>query len=402
MITVLGEALMHLSPAPDGTTLHAEPGGSALNIAVAAARLGHPAALMARLSRDSYGEVLRAYAKSNGVDVSGAPEAEGPTAIEIGPARAAPGTRPQLYGSYASADHWSAEDLAWLPPETTVLHVGSLVWSDAPSAAVAARAATRLRKRGGITWLDLQIYREAVKTPGQCRILLERSARLADVVVASVSDVGWLYPGRSPHAVAEQWLALGVAQVFMASASGTMVIHGPGSVLYRSPPGPAPVVDVTGAIDAFTAALLGCVHDCLERGRDVRNPPAASLARALDLATVAAAMTCERAGADPPTAAELRGRLTAIHGTLTPPPEIFCFINTARLTFLVAHAKEKGGASAQCSHPSPNPKKGLPLSRHRRRGAGRRRVRDHGRPRRRGGQGRRGNQRHGLPGQRAR
>jgi hypothetical protein len=53
MITVMGEALMHLSPAPDETTLHAMPGGSALNIAVAVARLGYPAALMARLSRDS-------------------------------------------------------------------------------------------------------------------------------------------------------------------------------------------------------------------------------------------------------------------------------------------------------------------------------------------------------------
>ena len=342
MITVLGEALMHLSPAPDGTTLHAEPGGSALNIAVAAARLGHPAALMARLSRDSYGEMVREYAKSNGVDLSGAPEADEPTAIEIGPAQAMPGARPRLYGSYASAGHWSPEDLAWLPRQTTVLHVGSLVWSDAPSAAVAARAASRLRKRGGLTWLDLQIYRDVVKTPGQCRILLERWVRSVDVVVASVNDIGWLYPGRSPYAIAEQWLGLGVAQVFLASGVGSMVFHGPGSVLHWSPPSPLSIIDVTGAIDTFTASLLGSMHHCLVQGRDVRNPPASALARALNLAAMAAAMTCERLGADPPTAAELRDRLAVIHGRLTRRSKYLRFVNTARLTFLVAHAKEKG------------------------------------------------------------
>jgi sugar/nucleoside kinase (ribokinase family) len=54
MITVVGEALIHLARTSDATMLRASPGGNALNVAVAAARLGYPTALIARLSRDLY------------------------------------------------------------------------------------------------------------------------------------------------------------------------------------------------------------------------------------------------------------------------------------------------------------------------------------------------------------
>ena len=83
MITVIGEALIHLAQTSDRGTLRARPGGSALNVAVAAARLGYPVTLLARLSRDLYGQELRRYAVQNGVDVSGATDADEPTAIAI-------------------------------------------------------------------------------------------------------------------------------------------------------------------------------------------------------------------------------------------------------------------------------------------------------------------------------
>lgn len=73
--------------------LRALPGGSALNIAVAAARLGYPAALMARLSDDPYGKLLRRYAIANGVDLSGVADADEPTAIAVAPAHAVPWSR---------------------------------------------------------------------------------------------------------------------------------------------------------------------------------------------------------------------------------------------------------------------------------------------------------------------
>ena len=95
MITVIGEALIHLAKTPDATTLRAGPGGSALNIAVAAARLGYPVALLARLSSDLYGQELRRYAVQNRVDVSGVTDADEPTAIAIDSTGAARSSRPE-------------------------------------------------------------------------------------------------------------------------------------------------------------------------------------------------------------------------------------------------------------------------------------------------------------------
>jgi fructokinase len=66
---------------------------------------------------------------------------------------------------------------------------------------------------------------------------------------------------------------------------------------------PVRLVDTIGAGDAFTSGLLGAlarhgVHDAAALA-------GADLGAVLDEAVLAAALTCERAGADPPTAAEV-------------------------------------------------------------------------------------------------
>ena len=110
-------------------------------------------------------------------------------------ALAVPGTR--LYAGGASSGHWAPDDLAGLPRDTSVLHVGSLVWWDARNAARMLRAVSRLRQRGAAVWMDLKAYPEMMRTPGQSRILLERPLRSADIVHAAACDIGWLYPGRA-------------------------------------------------------------------------------------------------------------------------------------------------------------------------------------------------------------
>src|SRR6202451_527695 len=85
MITVLGGALINLREPADKPVMRACPGGSAVNIATATARQGFPVALMARLSRDPFGQMLRRYARQNGVELSAAPAADEPTTIAVVP-----------------------------------------------------------------------------------------------------------------------------------------------------------------------------------------------------------------------------------------------------------------------------------------------------------------------------
>jgi fructokinase len=316
MITVVGEALMDLTlpsgsaMTSDGVTLRALPGRGALTIAVSAARLGYPVALMAHLSRDVLGRLLRRYAAQNGVEVSGSPEVDEPTAILVGSAAPHKGERPTLYAGGPAAWQWSAGDLAWISPDTTILHVGSLAWCPAASTARVLRAASRLRQRGALVCLDLGMCAKVMQTPGQGRVLLERAIGAADVIQASIDDIDWLYAGRAPQSVAEQWARLGARLVIITcGASGVMAVRSAGSVVYR-PAYPVDVVDAAGAYDAFTAGVVGALHDHHRGGEAGQVLSALPIADVLDLASVIAGMTCERGGANPPTAAELRERVS--------------------------------------------------------------------------------------------
>jgi fructokinase len=289
MITVLGEALIDLALAPDDETVQAQPGGSALNIAVGAARLGYPAALMARISRDPFGELLRRYAIRNGVDLSAAPDADEPTAIAVAPGDAGRPADAGVYSAAAAGWQWTSDELSWIPASTTVLHVGSLAWCAAPSATRVLHAAARARRRGALVSMDLNLHPEVMGTPGRGRILLERAFKVADVVRAGLEDISWLYPERAPQAVAEQWLRLGPGLIVVdCGPSGAMAIRGSGSILHR-PAYPAEAIEGAGAGDAFTAALLGAMHRLGDEGKSPRALTARDLAGVLDGAILAAA-----------------------------------------------------------------------------------------------------------------
>jgi fructokinase len=311
MITVLGGGIVNLVPTSDETVLRAVPGGSAFSIAIEAARLGFPTALMVRLSRDPLGQMLRRTAEDSGIDLSASPEADEPTTIALVPAcrtarngsrreghqhRAAPGS---LYVHGTASWQWSSAELGWIPRSTTVLHIGSVIHWPAPVMGRILRTAARLRQRGALVCVDLNIRPEITQalhgTPGQARILLDRPIRLADVVRANTEDLAWLYPGRAPQAVAESWLRLGPGlAVITSGASGVMAIRESGSALHRRaaihyaadaglPHGDA-TVDTFRAADAFTAGLLGSLFQLRQREVKIHQLSAEELSEMLDAA----------------------------------------------------------------------------------------------------------------------
>src|SRR6516164_5399407 len=132
MITVLGGGIVNLVPTSDETVLRAVPGGSAFSIAIEAARLGFPTALMVRLSRDPLGQMLRRYATRSGIDLSAAPQADEPTTIALvpPPRTARNGSRREgrhhgatpgsLYVQGTASWQWNSAELGWIPRTTTV------------------------------------------------------------------------------------------------------------------------------------------------------------------------------------------------------------------------------------------------------------------------------------------
>ena len=71
------------------------------------------------------------------------------------------------------------------------------------------------------------------------------------------------------------------------------------------PARPVRVVDTVGAGDAFMAGLINALSTAGFAAAGAGSAPPAALAAAVAEAVLVAALTCARAGADPPTAAEL-------------------------------------------------------------------------------------------------
>ena len=129
LIRCIGEALIDFLPLPgDGRTagfgMHA--GGSSLNVAVAAARLGRPAALAGKVSTDYFGRYLRAYVETEGVDVRWLIPADSPTTLAFVALESGDPVF-SFYGQGAADTLLSEVDLPdALFQETTILQVGSI------------------------------------------------------------------------------------------------------------------------------------------------------------------------------------------------------------------------------------------------------------------------------------
>ena len=299
-VTVLGEAVVDLVQAADGR-FTAHPGGSPLNVAVGLARLGVPATLLARFSTSRFGRQLRTHAETNGVDLRHAVDTDDPATLAIA-SLGGDGTATYDFYVDGTADwQWRAEELSPALTGRGILHTGSLAVFLSPGADRVADALRAARARGALVSVDPNIRPGLIGTPAQARARTEHLVRLAHLVKASEEDVAWLYPDRPVEDVLRHWQQLGVAlAVVTLGAGGALALSGTRG--FRQPAPAVEVLDTIGAGDAFTAGLLA------ELSRATPGWPDEDVAAALRYAVEVAAVTCTRAGADPPYRHELVGR----------------------------------------------------------------------------------------------
>ncbi|GAB3205351.1 carbohydrate kinase family protein [Marinactinospora thermotolerans] len=304
MITVVGEALIDLISAESGT-YRAAPGGAPTNTAVALARLGTPASLLARIGSDRFGRRLRGYITSCGVDGRDLVSASEPSTLAIADIDEAGHAEYGFYVNGTADWQWRPEELPDpVADDVTALHVGSLALALAPGSAVLEKWIARQRERVTVSY-DPNIRPALAGDPATERERVERQIALADIVKASDEDVRWLYPGRSVEETARFWAGLGPRLVFVTrGGEGTVALRGGADplLLVRTPPA-VKVADTVGAGDAFAAGVL----DALDRngvlgaaGRDrLASLDAQALAACLDHAHWVSGRVCERVGADP-------------------------------------------------------------------------------------------------------
>jgi fructokinase len=307
VLTVIGEALV--DQVRDGTTrkYRQTPGGSPFNVAVGLARLGNRTSLMARLADDDNGRLLRSAAEAEGIDLSGAPRA--PEAATVATAFVdGAGQVTYEFEMDGTADwQWTAGELRRLSPSTELLHFGSIASWTPPGAERIAEVVAELRaSRRVLISYDPNIRPAVIGARDRGVELVERAVRLAHVVKASREDLDWLYPELTADEVATRWSGLGPKLVVVTDGADGAAGYRRGGEPVRRPGRMVTVVDTIGAGDAFTSGLLtGLVHRRIH-GERLEALCDALLADILDEAVLVAAITCERAGADPPRLDELR------------------------------------------------------------------------------------------------
>ncbi len=308
MIGVIGEALIDLEVAeadPGRPTAH--PGGSPMNVAVTLARLETEVSFLGRLSTDPFGRLLRSHLTRSGVDLRWSVGAAEPTSLAI-VSLARDGGANYSFHTHGTADwQWTPEEL----PEVCAfdaVHAGSLALALDPGGPVVERWLARLGESTTVS-LDPNVRPALLGDRDSYRRRLERWLPFSDIVKVSDEDLAWTYPEAAPASLAREWIAAGRRLVVVTrGGEGSLVFCGGDE--FAVPSRPTNMVDTVGAGDSFSGALL----DWLSRHGRLRPEGLARLTgpearSAVEFATAVAAVTCSRAGADPPRRSELPAAL---------------------------------------------------------------------------------------------
>lgn len=321
MITVCGEALIDLVGL-GGQQFAAHPGGSPYNVAIGLARLAVPTSFLGRLSRDTFGRLLADRLARNGVDDRDLVSAAENTTLAVVSLTGEGNAEYQFYVQGTADWQWGSGELPDpLPADVAALHTGSLVSWLPPGCDAIEAMLRRERDRGAVTIsYDPNVRPLLMDGPAAYRPRIERLVGLADLVKVSDEDLRWLYRDREPAEVAVQWAGNGPALVVLTrGGAGAAAFTPDGRVVGRAA-WPVTVVDTVGAGDAFTAGMLAWLAVAtLGPGSRPRLTTMDNdrLGRMLDFAGLVAALTCTRAGADPPRRSELPAELNTLDPDVT-------------------------------------------------------------------------------------
>lgn len=316
IVAVAGECVVDLVAGPAAGAYVALPGGSPANVAVGLARLGVPTEMVARIGADPFGRTLREHLVRNGVGTGLTVAAAEVSSVAFvhHDADGVPSFDLRIGGT---ADwQWTEAEIAGLRREgwPAALHIGSLAMVMPPGADVLAGFAREARAEATVSY-DPNCRPAVMDQVPDARTRVETLLRVADIVKISDADLAWLRPegGRAghdrPEAFAEELLSAGVSIVAVTYGARGSVIAG-----HRCPPRRLPahrtdLVDTIGAGDSYMSTVLAGLgrRGLLGAGRRdaLGSAEAAVLTEVFDEASRAAALTCSRRGADPPTREEL-------------------------------------------------------------------------------------------------
>jgi fructokinase len=329
VIVVIGEALIDLIEDKTAAGRYqAVVGGANANVAIALARLGAKQQLLARISKDAFGQKIRQRLVDNKVGLDHAIDATEQSTVAIASIGESGGANYSFYVENTADWGWTKDELPTIDTMqalgATTIQFGCLTMAMPPGNAVIEAWAKEFFDKELLTishdinvrpalGFEVEIERERV----------ERVNSFSHLIKASDDDIAWLYgldDGADNNSAIDEiawgWIGDTEKIVFVTRGGDGVSIYRKGNTRIDVGSRKVKVQDTVGAGDTFCAntltqldGLLALGSKAFERLAKVSDSELSEIAR---VSGIAASMACEKTGAEPPTAAELKALLATL------------------------------------------------------------------------------------------
>ena len=274
-------------------------GGGPANTAKALARLGYEVDFIDGISTDSNGVNARKELERDGVGLALSLTSDKPTCTATLTMDSHGGAQYKFFIKNTATFDFNA---SWLPDPSrlkpSVLHIGTLATIIEPGANALFDWAISVGEFAPIIF-DPNIRPSVMGDRVTYAASIEKWIGISSIVKVSDDDIKWLYPDETLDEVARRWIAQGVSCVVVTRGAHGLIgftEHGMEEVDGAK----ITVVDTVGAGDTVGAIVVEGVI-----AHSVAGLQGRVLNEVLHKASVAAGITCSRAGAQPPYKHEL-------------------------------------------------------------------------------------------------
>ncbi len=275
-------------------------GGSPLNVALAAARLGLKSSFATRISTDFFGTKIMKLLEQNNVQTDFLERGTEPSTLAFVQIQ---NGQPSYSFRFAGTSFLEYQGGIALPPNLRAVHVGSIF---VLFPALAERTFAMIGGFTGLKHYDINARPAIEADPTAYRATLGRWLGTADWVKCSREDFEFLYPNTSETDFAASVLKEAAVLVVTDGGDGARLYRKNQTVLSVQTPR-VNVVDTVGAGDTFSGATIQqlLLHQ-LENREALLAATDEMLLSVIDFAARAAAINCTRAGCNPPTLAQMQ------------------------------------------------------------------------------------------------
>ena len=279
----IGECMIELfsdQPLEEADTFRRSLAGDSLNILVAAARLGTTTGYVTRLGDDPFASYLLDTWRNEGIDVSRVKQVDGFNAVHF-VSLLPGGDREFIYYRRGSAP--STMEPSDLDPDyigsARILHISGITQAISTTARATVLRAVELAAERGVSVSYDPNYRHQLWSREEARKGMEEVLPYVDYFLPSApADSEALLDESDPRGVVERFRDRGIGVVAVKRGSSGALV-GTGDELFEVPAySPGPVVDTTGAGDAFNGGFLhGLLHGMSPRDAATLGSIAAGL-----------------------------------------------------------------------------------------------------------------------------